>query len=122
LVGGVTSLGGVACASTTMCEVVGGSTKTPVLGTTNGGKTWTAQPTPALEVELTAVDCPSTQSCQAVGGGQSLTTANGGQTWGTQATPSAVAVFSGVACPFTTSCIGVGVSQVQAGLTLHLTS
>jgi photosystem II stability/assembly factor-like uncharacterized protein len=122
LVGGVTTLGGVACASATMCEVVGGSQKTPVLGTTNGGRSWIAQPTPALEVELTGVDCPSAQSCQAVGGGQSLTTANGGQTWGTQATPSAVAVFNSVACPLTTSCFGVGVSQVQAGLTLNLTS
>ena len=39
LVGGITSLDGIACPTPTVCEVVGGSLKTPVLSTVDGGKT-----------------------------------------------------------------------------------
>ncbi len=120
LIGGVTTLTGIACSSANVCTVVGGSLKTPILGTSNGGKVWTAQPSPPPVGTLSAIGCANTQSCQTVAPGFALTTDNGGQTWGAQASPGVVASWQRVSCPSPTVCYGVGESTLAAGITLKL--
>ena len=122
LVGGSTSLNGITCSSSKNCIVVGGSLKTPILTTVDGGTTWTAPPSPSTEGALAAVACDTAQTCQAVGSGLSLSTADGGATWGTQAMPGGVALVSGVACPSATLCVGVGDTPAGNGITLRLAS
>jgi photosystem II stability/assembly factor-like uncharacterized protein len=122
LMGGTTSLNGITCTSSKNCLVVGGSLKVPILTTADGGATWTAPPAPSTEGALGAVACDSSQTCQAVGSGLSLSTADGGSTWGTQATPGGIAQVTSVACPSATLCVGVGDTPSGAGVTLKLTS
>jgi photosystem II stability/assembly factor-like uncharacterized protein len=122
LVGGTTSLNGVTCSSSKSCLVVGGSLKAPILTTVDGGTTWKAPPAPSTEGALGAVACDTSQTCQAVGSGLSLSTADGGSTWGTQAMPGGIADITSVACPSATLCVGVGDTPAGTGITLQLTS
>jgi len=122
LIGGVTNLGGISCPTANVCTVVGGSLKTPILGTSDGGKTWAAQASPPPPAALEAVGCANTQSCQAVASNYALTTANGGQTWGTQVPPQTVAQWSAVTCPSPSECIGVGVAGISAGVAARLST
>jgi photosystem II stability/assembly factor-like uncharacterized protein len=120
LIGGTTSLNGITCTSSKNCLVVGGSQKVPILTTVDGGATWTAPPSPSTKGALGAIACDTSQTCQAVGSGLSLSTADGGSTWGTRATPGGVAQVTSVACPSATLCVGVGDTPAGTGITLQL--
>lgn len=120
LVGGTTSLNGITCTSTKDCLVVGGSLKVPILTTVDGGTTWTSPPAPSTEGALGAVACDTSQTCQAVGSGLSLSTADGGSTWGTEATPVGIEQITSVTCPAATRCVAVGDTPTGTGITLQL--
>ncbi len=122
-----TSLSAVACLSSTECEAVGGYTNSAGVGVTlteawNGTK-WAPQaspnPTGAGGSSLSAVACPSSTDCEAVGSyenssGDYATLAEGwnGTTWALQASRNPTgATFSflyGVACLSSTDCEAVG--------------
>jgi photosystem II stability/assembly factor-like uncharacterized protein len=119
----------ISCASASVCEAIGnndsGIDGIPViLGTTDGGSTWTPQTLPATEdgwylASLAYISCASTQVCEAKGNAQSVTgnyaedvilgTADGGAIWTIQATPSIdytqdVISMGPISCASTTTC------------------
>jgi len=118
----------VACASTTVCEAAGytgslspGSDGAAIIGTTNGGATWTLQTVPTKIGAYTGdLECPSSSVCYAAAYGYSgvytgfpqagtiLNTTDGGTTWNTQTLPSGALVLSNFACPSSTTCEAVG--------------
>lgn len=121
---------GVSCPSATTCSAVGHYVYTggPVVPEAYqwDGSAWQQQsvPTPTpfskqVNDVLTAVSCPSTNACTAVGYGfppsggvspQPLVERWDGSAWTIQATPalSDPAQLFGVSCPTTTSCVAVG--------------
>jgi hypothetical protein len=128
----VSVLAGVACATNTSCFAVGGYFVNT--GTTSteltlveqwDGTTWTIVPSPnqplAVDSALTAVSCPSTTMCFAVGSydtqlvTSTLTERWDGSAWSivqSENPPGAPdAQLSGVTCPTTSSCFAVGVGH-----------
>jgi photosystem II stability/assembly factor-like uncharacterized protein len=89
----VDDLLGVSCPSKGVCEAVGDG-DVGVLGTTNGGITWTPQTLPPSVESLASVDCRSLAVCEAVGqtadeAGAAVGTTDGGATWVLQRMPGA---------------------------------
>ena len=81
---GFTDLMGVACPTALVCEAAGLG-PTAIIGTTDGGATWTTQPIPG-SMFMEGVSCPRPQRCEAVGQDSNgdfaaFGTADGGQTW-----------------------------------------
>jgi photosystem II stability/assembly factor-like uncharacterized protein len=81
---GFADLVGVACPTALVCEAAGLG-PTAVIGTTDGGTTWTTQPIPG-SMFLQDVSCPRPQRCEAVGQDSNgdfaaFGTVNAGQTW-----------------------------------------
>jgi len=81
---GFTDLAGVACPTALVCEAVGQG-PTAVIGTTDGGVTWTTQPIPG-SMFIVGVSCPRPQRCEAVGQDSNgdfaaFGTVDAGQTW-----------------------------------------
>jgi photosystem II stability/assembly factor-like uncharacterized protein len=108
---------GVSCASSEDCELAGSSTLAEILGTTNGGKTWTVQKLPSIDDGyLYAIDCQSTKDCEAVGtqtvsgSGEPLFlgTTNGGTTWNLQSGTGMTDSLDGVSCASAKDCEAVG--------------
>jgi photosystem II stability/assembly factor-like uncharacterized protein len=108
---------GVTCQSTSVCEAVGASNSQPILGTLNGGTTWTAQqlPSDAGTVRLAAVACGSLLVCQAVGAGGQFSTKDGGHAWSRQAAPATVGVLKSISCPAADLCAAVAFSSGSSG-------
>ena len=84
-IGSATFLGGVSCATTSACVLVGGmnpsgTASALVYTTANGGGKWVAQTPPAGNTGLQSVSCVTSSTCEAVGDGIAKTT-NGGATW-----------------------------------------
>ncbi len=123
------------CPSTTVCFGLGHSypasygTTTHVVKTTNGGKTWTREQIPASVKSLSALACPSLDTCYAVGGngmsggGYIAATHDGGATWVRQQLshlnePN----LSDIACPSTTTCYASSLNNAPAisGVTSQL--
>lgn len=81
--GGYTNFGGVDCPAIGVCEAVGYGPNA-ILGTVDGGRTWTPQgPDTAF---LRAISCPTQSTCVAVGEtdagrGAIYRTTSGGRTW-----------------------------------------
>jgi photosystem II stability/assembly factor-like uncharacterized protein len=86
------------------CMAVGANDQSnfaAIIQTSNGGRTWTRPPSPAVEVELDGISCSSRFSCTAVGilstmvlasnCGVVLVTSNGGRTWASQTEPNGAA-------------------------------
>ena len=96
-----------------------------MVGTTDGGATWTNQVVPADAVlwDLLGVSCTSRTRCQAVGGGPFLRggdiigTTDGGATWKAQVVPPGVGGqgFFGVSCASLTSCEAVATNPQGLG-------
>ena len=121
-------LDGVSCPTESECFAVGSmatpestSTTGTILMSANGGTTWTTETLPTQPLgdpffNFTAIACPSSSQCVAVGmdldgSGIALMTTNSGSTWqsGTLPTsggnpPDAIAAVS---CPSVTICIAV---------------
>src|SRR5439155_136091 len=129
----------VSCASATACTAVGyytdGSGRVVTLALVWNGTKWAVQPTPnptsATMSFLTAVSCPSTTPCTAVGSydntsGQQVTLAEhwDGVSWVIQTTPNTdgatASVLDGVSCPAMTSCTAVAYSRTSAGVFVTL--
>jgi len=128
-------LNGVACPSTKSCFAVGDypdtSTTTKTLVEHWNGSHWaimpSANPSHAIAnlFALSAVSCPSTKSCFAVGniaGMRALVEHWNGTSWGLMGTANAssqaVNQLSGVSCPSTKSCFAVG-DMLSRGLVEH---
>jgi hypothetical protein len=133
---------GVSCPSANSCFAVGTDTNsnpsdqaTQMLAEHWNGSTWAIQATPSpsgsLDADLTAVACPSTTSCIAVG--ENTTSANGvvdvdggvaehwnGSTWKLQTMPSPSGALNadirGVSCTSVTSCTAVGDVENSGGV------
>jgi hypothetical protein len=121
----------VVCASTTVCEAVGsfgttaGTAYAPipyVLGTSNGGSTWTEQTLPSGTSYIGGIACPSVAVCEAdggfsYGGSQSnalIGTADDGSTWTTQSLPSGTNESGQIVCPSAVVCKLLGQSSSGA--------
>ena len=101
----VENLGPIACPSTNICYAVGDG----VVVTTDSGKTWEKQQTPAIQnLWLTAIACPSTTVCYATGFGDIVATFDSGKIWRIENAPTGSDRPSGIACASTTSCVIVG--------------
>ena len=116
---GIQALQDVDCASDTRCWAVGSTAGTAkasstavVVTTTDGGSAWTVQSVPATVGYLSAVSCPTTRACTAVGQvgsdgagpGAVLTTQNAGATWTLQTVPGGTTDVTAVDCPTARSC------------------
>jgi hypothetical protein len=119
-------LSGVSCLSATACTAVGSYSDTTgkfTLAEAWDGTNWTIQPTPnpagSSSSQLSAVSCPSSTACTAVGSyvdsannGFALAEAWDGTAWTIQ--PTSVPTNAkninlvGVSCPSATACIAVG--------------
>ena len=135
---GTEFLYGIACPSATTCYAVGaiviyyGSSAFDygyILATTNSGSTWSAQTVPSGTSYLTAIACPSTTTCYAVGenssydGGTILATTNSGSTWSAQTVPSGTRFLNGIACTSTSTCYAVGQnSSLDGGIIFTTTN
>ncbi len=84
--------------------------------TTDGGKTWTAEPVTVSDpTDLAAVDCPDRRHCMAVGTadhdgpilGAVLVTGNGGQAWQSVASPTGSVALSAVHCFAVADCLAL---------------
>ncbi len=120
--GGTGYLDGVACPSVSDCTAVvtGGMSATgAVLGTTDGGLTWSAETVPLVPQEtldLRSIACISTVECTAVGANNpwsgsvavAFTTLNGGLTWSMGSLPSGIARMWSVACSSVSDCVATG--------------
>ena len=83
--------------------------------TTNGGITWVGQ-TSNVSVYLSAISCPTTQVCRAVGGGGTiLATGNGGTTWTVQ-TSGTTGGLNAITCASPSTCFAVGVGTAIADI------
>ena len=127
-------IAGISCPSTTFCAAVGNNggiclgppintcnEAAVIATTTDGGTTWTTQNPGGPGDSFSAVSCPSTSECTAVGRGQAATsgfaytdlfsgTCSMGP--GCDQPISIGSAFSGVSCPSTTMCIAVGQDEV----------
>jgi hypothetical protein len=128
-------LNGVSCAAKTSCTAVGifhnRAGRDRSLAEHWTGHRWSIQPTPKLRgasgSSLSAVSCPSTTTCTAVGlfhtwAGHELTLAErwNGKSWSIQPTPNPAEgsenpTLSSVSCATPTSCTAVGSFQNKAG-------
>jgi photosystem II stability/assembly factor-like uncharacterized protein len=63
---GMDDLTSVACTPAGVCEAVGLGSTTAIIGSTDGGRTWTAQPVAGAPY-LLGVACPGARTCEAVG-------------------------------------------------------
>src|SRR5205823_1950880 len=132
-------LSGVACLSNAACVAAGSYTTASrqqhTLATPWNGSAWALQsppaPSGARASQASAVSCPSTSLCTAVGSyvngsGVTLTLAErwDGSSWAVQSTPNPsgaiVSVLSGVACPSTTLCSAIGNFVNSSGKRLAL--
>ncbi len=111
------AMAGVTCQSTSVCEAVGASGSQPILGTLNGGATWSPQQLPgdAGTVRLAAVGCGSLLVCQAVGAGGQFSTKDGGHTWSRQAAPATFGALKAISCPGADLCAAVASSTGNTG-------
>ena len=105
------SLSGVACPTTTTCLGVSFS---KVIGTTNGGSTWSTLLT-SPPTSLGAVTCASATRCWVAGYNQTssaiMATTDGGATWTTQKSGALGGTYDSIDamdCPSTTHCWAVG--------------
>ena len=117
---GITSVGAMACPSTTVCELgaENSSDQSVILATTNGGSTWTTQSLPSGTGYVGKdIICGSATVCEALAGGTTIVgTTNGGSTWTTQTIPSGTATIGSIACPVTSTCLATSVGTWPTGV------
>jgi photosystem II stability/assembly factor-like uncharacterized protein len=122
--GGMQSLRSIACSTAEHCVAIGPNplaSKEPGLAafaveTLDGGATWSALVMPQGSGDLDAVSCPSTSSCEAVGGDSAnglaptgLISDDGGHSWALAQGPSAFTGIATLVCPpGGSSCMAAG--------------
>jgi len=116
----VNSLDALDCVDSARCWAVGstvGAAGAPngaaVVATTNGGSTWSLEPTPATVDYLSGISCSDRRHCAAVGQtangpGAILTTVDGGATWQAAVVPTGVLDVTAVACQPDRRCLATG--------------
>jgi photosystem II stability/assembly factor-like uncharacterized protein len=108
-------LSDVSCASGSQCVVATDNGASPILVSADSGATWNPATVPA-GAGVSAVSCPSTTECVAVGPSSTnaptmLTSSDGGQTWSSATPPSGVnSIIDSVSCGTPTTCIAIGPS------------
>jgi photosystem II stability/assembly factor-like uncharacterized protein len=116
------TLAAIACPSASSCYAVGGTNEgAAILGTIDGGKSWTVLAIPTelpgagQTTELTAIACPSVTVCYAINDqADYLVTTDAGRTWSGLSGLSAGGYGAGIACPSVTTCVTVGESGILA--------
>lgn len=98
----------VSCASASDCIGVGGDNIGYIMGTTDGGKTWTNQTVPTGTEGLNNISCASISVCVIVGFKNVLTTTDGGSTWNDGGTIPGPTSILGLSCASVSDCIAVG--------------
>ena len=131
-VGGLYTLNGIWCPTSSNCWSVGGTSSNSgvVIATSDGGGTWKPQNLPGGVSTLSSVSCSTSSQCSATGASSSrvgvvVSTTDGGATWGlemlpsaiTQALPSGHYGLNGVSC-LTKSCVAVGATSSNSGVVL----
>ena len=119
----ISTLNGISCYSSTDCEAVGTvvSFSAVIVGTTDGGTTWT-QPQVLSGIDsLGGISCPSTTVCEAVGSNslasaEILGTTDGGTTWTPQTVPPGIDLLEGVSCSSTSVCEAVGFNNSSSAV------
>jgi len=125
---GTGQLGAVSCPSARRCWAVGVAGPDPsaaatgaaspavIVASADGGNTWRAEHvTGGSTPQLSAVSCPTSARCMAVGsngsslpgGGVVVTTTDAGQTWAPATAPGNVLALVGVACQGPTACTAI---------------
>ena len=124
------------CPTATACTAVGtlydpssGKNSLLLVGTTDGGATWTPESAPSSLTSLqyeyfSTVSCATDTQCWIAGSGSStpgtvsplvIDTSNGGATWNAETVSTADASgFSSLSCPTTTECWAVGSGSAGA--------
>ena len=120
----VQTLRALSCPTARRCWAVGSLLVTSsapagaaLLATIDGGSSWTIETVPPSVRYLSAVACPSTRSCTAVGQigltgagpGAILTTADSGTTWTLQSVPDGTTDVTAVDCRADGRCTALGV-------------
>jgi photosystem II stability/assembly factor-like uncharacterized protein len=125
---GVVGLSAVSCGSTSRCVAVGfqqapgsvdsGQLEGVIVGTTDGGATWSKDTLPSGVGNLSGVSCASATQCLAVGDipysnqAISVATANGGVSWSPPSNLPVTSSVVAVSCPTPSFCIAAGDSAV----------
>ncbi|MGP0029866.1 MAG: hypothetical protein ACLPVF_05110 [Acidimicrobiales bacterium] len=86
-----------------------------IVGTTNGGATWSVQGASLAGQPFYGISCPSASVCEAVGAGSDtdggsgvFQTVNGGVTWSHQIVPGQGLSLNSVSCASVSTCVLVG--------------
>ncbi len=120
-------LSSVTCTSVTSCLATVGSTgnaSDAIIGTKDGGATWSVQNVPVTASDLfSGITCSTALDCYAVGTGINtgviVASADGGSTWTSQSVPTGSAVqLSAVSCSAATVCMAVGAGGNSSGVIL----
>ncbi len=114
----------MACATATTCLVV----TQPAMGvatgavslTADGGHTWTVTGHLPPAVLPSALACPTSDGCVAVGdgGGLAWATHDAGGSWAPSVTPTALGALAAVRCWTAKACVAVGQSSLRTPLVL----
>ena len=94
------------------------NTASPIIATSNGGSTWSAQSS-GTTAALTSISCPAgqTNDCWAVtASGGIIATTNGGAAWTAQTSPTSYG-WQAISCASTTQCWTVGITGTIAKTT-----
>lgn len=98
----------VSCASASDCIAVGGDNIGYIMGTTDGGNSWTNQTVPTGTEGLDNISCASVSVCVVVGFKNVLTTSDGGTTWNDGGTIPGPTSILGLSCASVSDCMAVG--------------
>jgi photosystem II stability/assembly factor-like uncharacterized protein len=115
-------ISGVSCPTVSECILLqNGYKRATALSTTDGGGTWR---TAALPTYMSAVSCPSSTVCEAVGGAVILRSVNEGARWAVQAVPksAATASFASLSCPTVSDCVAAGSTSSNSAAVLGTVS
>jgi photosystem II stability/assembly factor-like uncharacterized protein len=106
---------GISCPEASQCTAVGSllaPVGTPqevaVVGTADGGSTWSSDALPASMSEPETIACATASDCWVGGIPGVIATTDGGTTWQTEKVPSKVFSVDDISCPSPTACWAVG--------------
>jgi hypothetical protein len=105
---GIVETDGIACPTPQRCYVVASSdSEAYVLGTSDGGSSWTETPVGSIDSSIGEIACPTASHCVAVGQDVIVVTTDGGTDWTSVATPAGMEGVN-VTCPTAAVCLVTG--------------